>query len=209
MLAFARIAALALTLSACCALPLASSAQAGPAAIVLSEDDKSTVTRIERYMTALRTLQARFVQNSPQGFATGQLYMQRPGLLRLDYEKPLPHQIIADGTFLYFWDAEVKGVSQTTLNDTLVDLIVRSRTSLTDGVTLLAIERHNGVLSATLASDTEPGLGNLSLLFSESPFQLIGWRTMDAQSTLTEVRLLDLKIGQTLDRELFYFYPPK
>jgi outer membrane lipoprotein-sorting protein len=205
----ARIVALFVLLTALVGGPFAQPANAGPPAFTPTEEQLTTITRVERYMTALRTLQARFVQNSANGFATGQLYMQRPGLLRLDYEQPLHHQIIADGTFLFFWDDEVKGVSQTTLNDTLVDLIVRSRTSLTDGVTLLALGRENGVLSVTLTSDKEPGIGSLSLMFSESPFQLLGWRTHDAQGTETEVRLLDLRVGLPLDRELFYFYPPK
>ncbi len=200
---YAIIAALA---GATALIPIAT--QAGTAPFALSAEDQSSITRIERYMTALRTLQAQFVQTSVQGYATGKLYMQRPGLLRFDYDRPLPHQIIADGRFLFFWDAEVKGVSQTALNNTLVDLIVRQRASLSDGVTLVALDQSANILAATLVSDAEPDMGSLSLLFSQSPFQLIGWRTLDAQGTATEVRLTDLKVGQPLDRELFYFYPP-
>ena len=57
----------------------------------LSPDDISTIVRVEDYLNQLDSMRSRFVQLSSEGdYAEGQLHVNRPGLLRFEYDPPHP-----------------------------------------------------------------------------------------------------------------------
>ena len=59
--------------------------------IELTDKDHQTLARVERYLTALTSVKADFIQVSPSGdIAGGQFYMMRPGKLRMQYDPPTP-----------------------------------------------------------------------------------------------------------------------
>src|SRR3546814_7064037 len=75
----------------------------------LSPDDVAAVARVERYLNDIQTLQGRFVQVSSNGaYAEGDIYLDRPGHLRFDYDPPSPVLIIANGLSLLYYDEELK-----------------------------------------------------------------------------------------------------
>src|SRR3546814_14430872 len=75
----------------------------------LSPDDVAAVARVERYLHDIQTLQGRFVQGSSNGaYAEGDIYLDRPGHLRFDYDPPSPVLIIAHGLSLLYSDAALK-----------------------------------------------------------------------------------------------------
>ena len=48
------------------------------------------VPEVEKYFNNIRTLQARFVQNNPNGsIVQGTLYIRRPGRMRFEYDAPI------------------------------------------------------------------------------------------------------------------------
>ena len=54
---------------------------------------------VEKYFNSIRTLQARFVQNNPNGWVVqGTLYLRRPGRMRFEYDAPSQLKIVADGS---------------------------------------------------------------------------------------------------------------
>ncbi|MEL0111826.1 MAG: outer membrane lipoprotein carrier protein LolA, partial [Rickettsiales bacterium] len=58
--------------------------------------ETTEIQRIESYLNALHTLEARFVQNNPDGsYALGKLYLKRPGQLRFEYDPPIPLRLYA------------------------------------------------------------------------------------------------------------------
>ena len=79
-----------------------------PAEKAFSQD--KSVIAAERFLKSIRTLKAPFVQAaSSGGYARGNLYIERPGNLRIDYDKPTSLQVYADGTWLIYVDEELKG----------------------------------------------------------------------------------------------------
>src|SRR5262245_127066 len=61
-------------------------ALAAQAAKQLTEEDRADLKRVEEYLNGIRTMQARFQQFSPNaGLAFGNIYMRRPGQLRVEY----------------------------------------------------------------------------------------------------------------------------
>ena len=76
------------------------------------------VVRISDYLNNLRQFTARFVQVTDKGgYASGRLYIQRPGRMRVDYDLPNHLQIIADGSNVIFYDPSFNSVNSMPLDE--------------------------------------------------------------------------------------------
>lgn len=187
----------------------AAPATAAPAPPALSAQDRNDIARVEEYLNGVKTLQSKFMQVAPDGRqATGTFYLSRPGKMRLEYDAPIRDFIVADGLFLFYWDAEMRQQSSTPIGSTLADFILRKEFRLSGDVTVTEVERADGVLEVTLAETKDPGKGTITLIFQDRPLQLRKWRVLDAQGLTTEVGLINPRAGVPLDRDLFYFREP-
>ncbi|HLO78964.1 MAG TPA: outer membrane lipoprotein carrier protein LolA [Magnetospirillum sp.] len=185
-------------------------ALAGPKRATLSAQDKADIARAEAYLNSLTTLKARFLQIAGNGAqAEGTAYLSRPGKMRLQYDPPNPMLVVADGTFLIVHDKELGEPSYIPLGSTPAGVLVRENVQL-DGkdVTVTRVTRMPGVLNVSLVETDEPEAGELTLVFSESPFTLRQWRVVDAQGTTTSVSLYESQTGVKLDPKLFEFKDP-
>jgi outer membrane lipoprotein-sorting protein len=64
--------------------------------------------------------------------------------------------------------------------------------------------------SITVVQRDEPAAGEVELIFSEVPYQLVRWRVRDAQGETTEVVLKNVKTGMEFkDVSLFGYKDPK
>ena len=71
-----------------------------------------TVADIEAYLNDLTTVRARFSQANADGsYDTGILWLWRPGKARIEYSPPTDILVVADGTWLIYFDAELDQVS--------------------------------------------------------------------------------------------------
>lgn len=200
------LAAVALAATLATPAALAATPAAPPA---LSAQDRSDIARIEEYLNGVKTLQSKFVQVAPDGRqATGTFYLSRPGKMRLEYDPPIRDFIVADGLFLFYWDAEMRQQSSTPIGSTLADFILRKEFRLSGDVTVKEVDRADGVLEVTLYETKDPGKGTITLIFQDRPLQLRKWRVLDAQGLTTEVGLVNPRAGVPLDRDLFYFREP-
>ena len=101
------------------------------------------IRRIESYLNGLRTIEARFVQNNPNGsYAVGKLYVQKPGKLRFEYDPPVPLLLIADGSWLFQVDKELKQVSQYPLFDTPAQFLLNERIVFGKEFGVINFQRH-------------------------------------------------------------------
>ena len=57
-------------------------------AVTLAPADTADIARIEDYLNDIGTLESRFVQFTAAGVAEGQIYMSRPGDMRIEYDPP-------------------------------------------------------------------------------------------------------------------------
>jgi outer membrane lipoprotein-sorting protein len=189
---------------------LAPSAMAAPASPVsLSAQDQAVVAKVEEYLNGITTLQSKFLQVAPNGRqATGTFYLWRPGRMRLEYDRPLKDFIVADGSFVFYWDGEMRQQSSAPIGSTLADFILRKNIRLSGDVTVTEVFQAPGVIEVSLLETKDPGKGTLTLVFEDRPFQLRKWRVLDAQGMTTEVALLNPRTDVTFDREMFYFKEP-
>jgi len=189
--------------------PLAAAAQMMEAA-ELSAADEADVRRIEAYMNKLSTVSARFLQISSNGAqAEGDLFISRPGRMRIQYDPPFPVFIVADGTWLIYVDKELDQVNHVPLGQTPAGILLDERIGILDGrFTITNFENGANVLRLTLFKTRDPGEGTLTLIFSDKPLTLKKWTITDAQGILTSVSLLGGRYGLPLDEKLFQFDSP-
>src|SRR5262245_55836379 len=110
---FARRTVLVLIATVLTAAPVASSFAASRAIPAkLTDEQKADVAKIETYLNSIRTLRARFLQVADNGgTAEGTVLLSRPGRMKIDYDPPSPHLIIADGSLLIYYEKRLKQTS--------------------------------------------------------------------------------------------------
>ncbi|MGB1077799.1 MAG: LolA family protein [Bdellovibrionales bacterium] len=169
------------------------------------------VQKAERYLQTLKTAKARFVQttsNGPQ--LTGDFYLSRPGRLRFEYDAPLKDYIVADGSFIYFYDGDINEQSNAPIGQTLADFILRPNIRLTnDDLNIERIMHVDDMVQITINQSHDPDAGSITLGFEKEPFKLKKWRVVDAMGMVTEIELFDIETGMKLPKSLFAFFAEK
>ena len=167
-----------------------------------------------RYQQALQnisTMKADFTQTAYDGGqVTGTFFLDRPGKLRFEYDR-LDDFIVADGTFIYYYDAEMKQQSSTRISNSLADFLLRDQIRLDGDVTVTNTSRENGMTHITLTMTEDPGAGALTLSFVEVEGKpvLKKWTVVDSQNLTTTVALKNIQVGVNLKKDLFYYIDPQ
>jgi len=169
----------------------------------------ATIARVERYLNAITTLRADFVQVADDGrVAEGVLYIARPGRLRVEYAPPSKVVMVSDGAWLTYIDGDVGQVSQVPIDQTPAGILVGEEIRLGDGIAVENIESDDRVTRITLRRADQPDEGALTLVFTERPFELRQWTVVDPQGLRTRITLYNLQKGVALDPKLFVAPPP-
>lgn len=177
-----------------------------PRAAVLGPDDKVLVQNIEDYLNGITTLESRFVQvTASGGFAKGKFYLQRPGLMRFEYDEPTPYLLVADGLWFIYVDKELEQVTYLPLKKTPADLLLRENFSFTEGLVLTALKRTGGRIDVVVVDEEEPDAGEVTLTFNANPLVLRSWTVRDPQGQRVQVTLTEAQFGEPLDRDLFRY----
>jgi len=176
-------------------------------AFALTEAEQAAVKKAEAALNAITTMKARFVQVNADGASVeGDLYISRPGRMRLMYDPPTPMLMVADGVFLIYVDKEMDDVSHIDLNDTPAGLLLKKNLSFSDpSVKLIGVKTGAGTLEITATQAKDTAAGRLTFVFTEAPFQLRQWRVVDAQNKEVQVTLNNATYGVPVDAELFRY----
>ncbi len=167
------------------------------------------VAKVEKYLQNLKSAQARFVQTTHDGTQlVGTFYLDRPGKLRFQYDDPIKDFVVADGFFIYFYDAELGEQTNAPIGQTLADFFLRKNISLQDDLNVESVIRKGNFLQVKVTQKDDPQAGSLTFGFKEDPMTLSKWRIVDAQGLITEVELFYLKEGVEHPKNLFVYKDP-
>lgn len=176
----------------------------------LDDKQKAEVARVEAYLNSIRTLRAQFLQVDDNGAIDGgTVLLSRPGRMKIDYDPPSPHLIVANGTLLIYHEKRLNQTSYLPLGSSLAGFLVRENIKLSGDVTVTAFEQQKGVVRATVMKSDEPDAGQLTLVFSDNPLQLRQWTVTDGQGGTIRITLENPEFGVPLDRKLFVFDAPE
>ena len=171
--------------------------------------DTSVIDRAEKYLQDMKTAQARFVQTTHNGTQlVGTFYLKRPGKLRFEYDPPMEDFIVADGIFIYFYDAILEEQTNAPIQSTLANFFLRKNFSFGDDLMVKDAKYAGGLLQIKVVQVDDQDAGSITFAFSEKPFELKKWRVIDGQGMITEVELFYLKTGMKHDSKLFVYANP-
>jgi len=189
------------------ALPAIATAQVHAA--VLSDADEAVLMQVDKYLNALRSLKGRFVQVGPDGKTTqGTMWLERPGRMRFQYDKPSPLLLVAGHGVVTFYDAQLGQTTNMSVTQTPLGLLLADTISLSGDVTVTDFEHGQGQLLITLVRTKSPGDGSLTLMLNADPLALVGWSVVDAEGRETRLRISDVELGGSFDEGLFKFTDP-
>ncbi|GIL41084.1 LolA family protein [Roseiterribacter gracilis] len=184
-----------------------SAAQKPPA---LTDKDRADLKRIETYLDSITTAKADFAQTSTTGKSgEGTFWLSRPGRLRFEFKAPSQDLIVADGTNITFWDAQLRSAQSAPIERTLANLFLRPKIQFGGELTVTSFEHFANVYRVEIAQANDVGAGRLTLVLLDQPLTLRQWRVTDAQNQVTDVTLSNTQFGGQLDPALFVFQEPK
>ncbi len=202
---FIRAIAAAFLLTAAGLLAMTQATRAEPVATFgLTDQDRADLLRIEEYFNSFDTLRARFQQYAVEsGTSTGNIYLRRPGRLRVEYDPPVPVVIVADGILVSYYDKDLDQVDQLPLKSSPVWFLLENRVEFDEHVTVTGIERDAGSLRVSMYQTDDADAGKVTLIFTDNPLELRQWTVIDAQGTEVRVGLEQVALGGALANELF------
>jgi outer membrane lipoprotein-sorting protein len=177
--------------------------------LILSKEDTTNLMRIQKHLNSSKTVKARFLQISSNGeYAEGQIFIQRPGRLRLIYDYPNSLLVIADGKHISFIDRKIDTATTLYLSMTPADLMLRESIGFFGkDVIVTSVTKTPGVVRVGLLNTNEPDAGSIELVFSDRPIELRKWTVTDAQGVKTTVSLLGPTFDIPLSPKLFIYTP--
>jgi outer membrane lipoprotein carrier protein len=197
------LAGLCAGILACMALPVAA-------------DD--SIARVETWMRSVKTLSADFVQvvrgrdGQITDRASGTLALSRPDRFRWDYRSPNVQVIVADGSKLWLYDADLEQVTvrplQAGLGSTPAMLLSGSG-SVGDSFTAGPVERDGEWTWCRLVpKDSGSDFEGVGLGF-DTHGSLVAMQLVDKLGQSTELAFAHVKVNAKLDGGLFVFVPPQ
>ncbi|MEE2996256.1 MAG: outer membrane lipoprotein carrier protein LolA [Pseudomonadota bacterium] len=173
---------------------------------LVTSQDKADIARVEKYLNSVESLRSKFIQLSSGGrFAEGNIYIERPKKMRLEYTRPSNIQVYANGFWIAHVDTELETVSHAPLELTPAGLLVRDRIELSGKIIVRRITRSSNMLSIEIVQVDEPESGKFVMTFTDTPIALRKWVVTDAQGVSTSITLVAPEFNVAIPHRLFVF----
>lgn len=172
-----------------------------PFAVFAEEAD---ILKIESYLNNLSTMQADFMQISPDGEDSyGSFYLSRPGKLRWDYKMPYEATILANQGIVTYYEPDLDQISNMPSGSNLAGFLIREKISLKDGVKITHFSKQKGVVRVSLIQTGKPEEGELTMVFTEKPFELKKLEVRDNNDLVTDIAFSNSKFSIDFNKNLF------
>lgn len=168
--------------------------------------DAEDIAKVEEYLNNIKTLSARFVQNTSNGgVSEGDIYVAKPNKIRMEYAEPEDILIVGNGDYIVYNDKELDQVTNIDYNDIPASLLLANNVKI-DGkkIKVDSFHKDSGLMTISLKY-AEGNTGPITLIFSNQPFELKQWKIIDPQGVEVSVSLYNQAIDEKLDKNLFKF----
>jgi outer membrane lipoprotein-sorting protein len=166
---------------------------------------RALVDKISSYLSGMRQAVGRFVQVGPDGRKTqGELYVQKPGKLRFEYDDPSPVQLIADGTSLVVRDRKLATQDLYPLGQTPLRFLLSDKVDLLRDTNVVGV--YSDDIFSTVVIEERQAFGGkhkLMLMFDAKDLTLKQWTVTDPQGFDTTVAIYNLDLTKKPDPSLF------
>lgn len=174
--------------------------------------NRAILQKVETAYNKIRTLKGKFAQfnsKTQDDLQTGELYLSRPGEMRLVYEKGSPLEFYAHGGYLIYHDKDLREVNYFHLNQTPVSLILKQTLKFNDPEFLVTdVQDVLDEYYVTAIKKDARELGSLTLIIDKETLQLKQWDVVDIEGVKSTVSLYDTQFNIPLDKKIFMFQNP-
>lgn len=174
--------------------------------------NRAILAEVEKAYNNMRTLKAKFAQFNSKiknDLQTGDIYIAKPGKMRLVYEKGSPLEFYANNGYFIYHDKDLKEVSYFELAQTPVELILKDKLSFTDPD--FVVTDVQDVLDEYFVTAHKKGakeLGSITLVIDKDKTELKQWEVLDMQGIKSTVSLYGIEPNAPVDNQLFAFKNP-
>lgn len=185
-------------------------AQSAAAAVDMAKHARDIV-RVESFLSLITTIKADFSQIAANGeLSSGVFYLQRPGKMRWEYQKPSSILLVSNGETITYYDPQLEQVNYVSLDDTLAGFLARETLKLnTKATELVAFDVTPGAIRATIRQRQSPENGTLTIEFADKPLVMRQLIITDTAGGETRISLAKAHYGKKLDKSLFIFKDPR
>lgn len=176
----------------------------------------ATPARVQRYFEDLRSLQAEFTQRVYDDKArvvqssSGQMWMQKPGKFRWNYQTPAKQIIVADGERLWSYDVDLAQITVRKLDKALGSTplaLLSGAAPIEDAFTVGNAREQDGLTWYDLTpKQPQPEFRLLRVAFKGDA--LVTLELEDGFGQRTRLDFQKLERNLELDAELLKFKPP-
>ncbi len=161
--------------------------------------------KVEKFFESLKTLEANFIQVGPSGdISNGKIYLDLPGKLRLDYEKPNNLLITCKGFWLTIQNRTLKTTNNIPIKSTPFFILIEKKFNFKNESFMTFLKNKSGIISLKITNSKNNKSEGLTLEFSEKPFSLKKWIIKDTFGEITTVLIQKAKYNNKLSHLLFF-----
>lgn len=176
---------------------------AAPALAGAKGEDAKAVKSISAHFESVPTMTGEFIQFGPNGEQTGgKFYLQRPGKIRFDYNKPSPITVKADGRTVAINNRKLKTWDYFPLSKTPLRLLLAKRIDVDDKA-IKSVKRENDLTTVVLADKSVFGNSRITLMFDPDSHELRQWTITDNQGKDTSVMIFNVQKNVRFANRLF------
>ncbi len=174
--------------------------------------NRAILAEVEKAYNNMCTLKAKFAQFNSKiknDLQTGDIYIAKPGKMRLVYDKGSPLEFYANNGYFIYHDKDLKEVSYFELAQTPVELILKDKLSFTDPD--FVVTDVQDVLDEYFVTAHKKGakeLGSITLVIDKDKMELKQWEVLDMQGIKSTVSLYGIEPNAPVDNKLFAFKNP-
>jgi outer membrane lipoprotein-sorting protein len=159
--------------------------------------------KIATHFSSVQTMTGDFVQFGPKGEQTGgKFFIERPGKIRFNYEKPSPIRVVADGKSVVINNKKLDTWDIYSLSKTPLKLLLSENIDLSDGK-VKNVKEEDDLTTIVLGDKSIFGDSKISMMFDPKSSDLRQWTITDAKGLDTTVMIFNVKQGEKIDPAVF------
>ena len=162
------------------------------------------VDHAESWINDISTMKAKFIQVASDGSsASGEIHLRRPYQMKIIYDLEEPLILQTTRTWLHIDRPEEQTLTSYPISETPLSLLLKKKVMLRSDDFSTRTRTANGVISIILSKETGEAAGELTLEFTEQPFELRKWTIRDAADISTTVTLQNMRFGHSYENKFF------
>lgn len=196
-----RASAVALMVGTACVTGVV--AVATPALAQAAPGGVSAAQEIANKFSGVKTLTGSFVQFGPRGDQTeGTFYIERPGKIRFNYNKPSPIRVISDGQSVVINNRKLDTWDLYPLSKTPLKLLLSDSIDLSGGK-VKSVKEEPDMTTIVLGDKSIFGNSTITMMFDPKTSDLRQWTITDAQGLDTTVMITNVRTGVRFADDMF------